>query len=598
MERYNLDKIYLGEKEFTSSEYQKAVFEKILHGTGNLVINASAGSAKTTTIENCLRFIPDDKRKLFLAFNVAIVQKLKKEVIESDSIEIMTFHGLGVRVLRENGFEFKEVDDYKYVRYVKQHIDEITVYKEHASLREYGLTYIENILSMINYARYYDALRVRDIKKVADIYGIVPVRDEFEVVRQVLIWGKDQTEIIDHTDMIWLPCVHNLTTKRYIFDYVFIDEAQDTTIAHQLLVDKTFGRGCRFVAVGDVRQQINVWCGATERALNNYQNRPNTERKNLTITYWCPKLVVEMAKEFCPEIEPAPWAEDGKIRFNVSPNDAKGGDLVLCRVMSKLVEQYMSYLRNNKKAYLVGFDMARQTYMNLLDEVKAERIDATCVTTTGLIPKLYEHYFKRLEDITTTLGIDVEDAVFNQELLNLYDSIEALKVLSEGLTTVEELRKKIDVIFSGKNEMENSIILSTVHKAKGQEADNVFILCPSLLPLSFATKDWEIRAEQNLCYVAITRARKTLNFIREDRRRTFGEIVYGNRTMAEELELIKNKLEYIRSVREQKDGQEGAFVLKTEGPKGEPEPKKKKLKGAEKFGGLINDVYICDCEKH
>ena len=85
------------------------------------------------------------------------------------------------------------------------------------------------------------------------------------MVRKVLIWGEDNIESIDHTDMIWLPNILNLTTKKYLFDFIFIDEAQDTTLAHQQLVDKAFKRGCRFVAVGDPLQQINVWCGATKR---------------------------------------------------------------------------------------------------------------------------------------------------------------------------------------------------------------------------------------------------------------------------------------------------------------------------------------------
>ncbi len=593
METSNFDKLYLGEKEFTSSEYQKAVFKKVAHGTGNIVINASAGSAKTSTIENCLRFIPDGKKKLLLAFNKSIVQKLKDEVVKPDNVSIMTFHGLGVRILFENGVNIDEIDDYKYRRYVKTNLDEITVYKECDSLDANKAIYIENILELIDYARYYDAMRVIDIRKVADIYGIVPVRDEFDVVRKVLIWGKENLQTVDYTDLIWLPCVLNLTTSKYLFDFVFIDEAQDTTLAHQRLVDKTFRRGCRFVAVGDVRQQINVWCGATERALEEYQRRPNTENMNLTITYRCPKKIVELAKEFCPEIEPAPWAADGEILTNVSANDAKGGDLVLCRVMSKLVEQYMTYLRNNKKANLVGFDTARDSYLRLIDSVKAERIDVTCVTTTGLIPKLYKLYFDRLEEITKSLGIDIEDAVFHQDLLNLYDNIEALKVLSEGLSTVEELRNKVCTIFN-EGEKENTITLSTIHKAKGTEADNVFILAPSLLPLPFATKEWEVQAEQNLCYVAFTRAKKKLLFIREDKRFNFFQIAYGNRSMAEELDLIKHKLEYVESVN--KDPENVIPDLLSQTVQKE-EPVKKKSKGAKKFGEMLNAVYICNAEE-
>ena len=60
----------------------------------------------------------------------------------------------------------------------------------------------------------------------------------------------------------------------------------------------------------------------------------------------------------------------------------------------------------------------------------------------------------------------------------------------------------------------NAVTLSTVHKAKGLEADNVFILLPEFLP--FLRKDqqqWEIEQEYNLKYVAITRAKKNLYYV-------------------------------------------------------------------------------------
>ena len=75
--------------------------------------------------------------------------------------------------------------------------------------------------------------------------------------------------------------------------------------------------------------------------------------------------------------------------------------------------------------------------------------------------------------------------------------------------------EKINIIFSG--EKEDSILLSTVHRAKGLEADRVFIYQPSILENNrLATKDWEKATEQNLRYVAYTRPKKVLGFIKEE----------------------------------------------------------------------------------
>ena len=581
----NKNKIYSGGKEFDSSKYQIAIFDEIEHGIGNMVITAAAGSSKTSTIENCLRFIPEDKKCLFLAFNVSTVDKLKEEIVNKPNIRIMTFHGLGNRVLRENEVikENTIIDEFKYSRYIRQHISELTTEENITSLGIKMISYVANIVSLTNYARYYMAMREKEIEGVAKIYGIVPVSDEFSVVRKVLIWGKDNIETIDHTDMIWLPNVMNLATKFYIFDFIFIDEAQDTTLAHQQLVDKTFKRGCRFIAVGDPRQQINVWCGATEKAIENYEKRPNTKKLGLPVSYRCPKLIVKAAKKYAPEIVAADFAKDGEIRYDVSPNDAKPGDMVLCRIISKLIEQYLTYLRNNKKAYLKGSDGIKETYLDLISRVNAKKIDARCLTTNGLIPQLYRLYFERLDEIKTRLNIDEDEALYHYEVLSLYDNIEALKVLSEGIENVDELIDKIKTIFNG--DKNDAIILSTVHKAKGMEADNIFILCPSLMPSKLATKEWEIKAEENLMYVAITRAKKTLNYIKEEVKgfyKNFANTV----DMKENIEHIREKINYISTVREFNVEECPSYKEESTHPEIIKNHNKKTKKGALKFCNL------------
>lgn len=577
--------IYVGDKTFAASKYQQNIFEEIEHGVGNMVITAAAGSSKTTTIENCLRFIPDNKKCLFLAFNVSTVDKLKSEIVNPKNVRIMTFHGLGNRILREHNIitENTIIDEFKYSRFIKQHIAELTTEEKLLFVGNKIISYISNIINLTNYARYYMAMREKDIENVAKIYGIVPVSDEFEVVRKVLIWGKDNISTIDNTDMIWLPNIMNLATKWYCFDFIFIDEAQDTTLAHQELVNKTFNRGCRFIAVGDPRQQINVWCGATEKAIEKYENAPNTKKLGLPVSYRCPKLIVEAAKKFAPEIEASDFAIEGKINYDVSANDARPGDMVLCRIISKLIEQYLIYIRNNKKAYLKGSDGIKETYIELITKVNAKKIDLRCLTTDGLIPKLYKLYFERLEDIMAQLNIDEEEALYHYEILSLYDDIEAIKVLAEGIDSVEELIDKIRTIFNG--DKDDAIILSTIHKAKGMEANNIFILCPSLMPSRLAQKEWEIKAEENLIYVAITRAKKTLNYIKEDVK-GFYKNFSTPKDMKRSIDKIREKINYISEIRTVTNISKTAKIDEQKPEIIKNESNKKAKKGALKFCNL------------
>ena len=471
------DIIKFGNKEFKSSLYQKEIFTEIEQGCNNMVITAAAGSAKTTTIENCLRFIPKDKKCLFLAFNRSTVGKLKEEIETSlSNVKIMTFHGLGFRLLSESNVIASNgdiIDDYKYINFVKNNILELSSTYESLSKLD-KIQYIDNINKLINYSRYYISMTIKEIGRTAQKYGIIPIDDEYSVVRKVLIWGKNSLEKIDHTDMIWLPNVLNLEPKFLKFDFIFIDEAQDTTMAHQSMVDKCFKRSARFIAVGDIRQQINVWCGATEQAIEEYKKRPNTKQISLPISYRCPKAIVNKAKQFASNIEAATDAIEGEIRYDVSYNDAKEGDLILCRVISKLVETYLNLLRNNKKAYLKGSEEVKEKCINYINASQSKLIDYNCITKDGLLPTLYNMFFEKKNKIMAEFNLEEEETIYHSDLVEMYDCIEVIKTMAEGLTTVEELLEKFNVIFNNGNT--DGIQLSTIHKAKGLEADNVFIL--------------------------------------------------------------------------------------------------------------------------
>lgn len=503
---------------YDASEFQKEIFNEIKSGSSNIVINASAGSAKTTTIVNSLRYINQNKKVLFLAFNRSTVDNLKKSIRidmpQVKNVDVFTFHGLGSRICRENGLKIKDtIDDYKYTRYVKENIDTLSDYGEHKSLGIGYTVYIKNIIDLINYSRYYLKTNLKGIESVSKKYGIVPIRDEFKIARKVLLWGKENTDIIDHTDLIWLPNELNFESKFYKYDFIFIDEAQDTTLAHQSLVKKCFGRSCRFIAVGDKRQQINVWCGATEEALNKYEATENTKILSLPISYRCPKAIVDFVHDFAPDMRCPENAKNGLIRSDVSAYDAKTGDLVLCRVMSKLIEQYLSYIKNNKKAHIIGIESTMEIFLSLIDASDSKRIDINCATKEGLFTKLYTLYFNRIEQLMMSLNITEEDASTKEEILDLYDNITSIKAIAEGLETVEELKDKIRSIFGDRST--EGITLSTVHRAKGMEAENVFILCPSIIKSPLATKEWEVESEKNIEYVAYTRCKSTLNFVKE-----------------------------------------------------------------------------------
>ncbi len=510
-------KILSNDQEFDASEYQAKIFDNIEHGIGNLIINASAGSSKTTTIVNAIRFVPKNKKILFIAFNRDIVSTIKNKV-DSENTIISTFHSLGFSILKENGLipscacarGYQDLDNinnilniYKYNNYINNIL-----------INNKNKIYIDNIKKLVDYSRYYLAFSLNEISKVSQLYGITPINDEFEIVRNVLLWGKSNTQQIDYTDLIWLPNVLNLTTKKSQYDYIFIDEAQDTSIVEQQLIEKCFKRGTRFIAVGDKNQQINVWAGSTVAAIDLLKKHPNTIELNLPISYRCPKKIVQLAQKYSDNIIASKDSIEGEINYDVSLFAPKNGDMVLCRNTAPLIECLLKYFSNNKKAYIRGSENIKKQLIDLIKNTESELIDINCITSNGLFPKLYEMMSQKIEYVKSCYSLNEDDALSEPSVLLMYDNIESIKVLSDGLSTTNELINKINFIFDGDDN--DAVQLSTIHKAKGLESDNVFILNKSLMPSKFAKKDWEILSENNLIYVAYTRAKKTLNFIKED----------------------------------------------------------------------------------
>lgn len=524
--------------EFTPSIYQKKIFDFIQKGVGNAVINAKAGSGKTTTLVEAMKLIPSKEKVLFVAFNKAIEQELSKRLVGYDNVDIRTYHGLGFALLRNNLGKTNKINviEHKYTTFINNNIH-ILAPDSYSLSREDMRLFKSNLKQIVDYARFNLAESIDEIKVICKKYGITPVLNEVEIVPTILNWGKNHLSDIDYTDMIWLCIERDIKTRTFKYDYIFIDEAQDSSIMQQALIKKCFKRGSRFIAIGDEYQCINAFAGADQDAFKKMQNEPNTQILTLPITYRCPKNIVNfVCKTTGVEIEAADNAIDGSINFKVNPYDPKNNDMVLCRNTAHLVKLYMRYNRVNKKSYLKGRNIG-ETFKTLLHQTNQEYLSKDMITD-GVFPRLYERLFDMINKEITMTGVDYEDVVNTRIIADFIDSIKALEALSEGIIWKDDLIRKIDTIFT--DDEKDGVCLSTIHKAKGLEADNVFILCPSLMPSKHAKKEWEKIAEENLRYVAITRAKKTLNFISEDLfpAKLFGE----NDDLISELEYQRQRM--------------------------------------------------------
>lgn len=279
---------------------------------------------------------------------------------------------------------------------------------------------------------------------------------------------------------------------------------------------------------------INTFAGSSEEAFNYMKEYPKTTSFELPVCYRCPKNIVELARTLVPDIKCREDATEGIIIDNCLTSVLQSGDMVLCRSKAPLLKVYTKLLRNGVQCHIKGQDIGINL-KKIIEEVDIEELN-TNLKADGVFIRLYDNLFEIRNKLMEAKGLDYQDATLTNYITNRYDIINALTILAEQCTTKTELLLHIDDVF---DETREGVILSTIHKAKGLEADNVYILCNSSMPLSLAKKDWEKSAEKNLIYVAYTRAKKKLGFISEQEIRPFG-ISQGVDTVLNELGLIEN----------------------------------------------------------
>jgi DNA helicase-2/ATP-dependent DNA helicase PcrA len=499
--------------EYPWSPYQRAIFDYIEHEHGHLVVEAAAGSGKSTTLIKCLDFIPNNDKVLLTAFNTDIVNELKKKTSDRPNVEVRTLHGLGLLFIKKNIPQASAIPEpFKYDSFIKNNIKELTSINTYTLRGREYFRYLDNIKKFVDFGRYYLCQTVRDLDFIEERYGIDTIADEKEVALKVMEWGKNALETIDYTDMVWLPNVLYLKPLGLLFDFIMVDECQDMNKAERELVLKCFKMGTRMMSVGDSSQMLYAFSGGDPESFNALKSIPNTKCLPLSISYRCGKSIVDFAKKIVPTIEAADNAVDGQVVKNVPLDAVKDGDMILCRNNAPLVQIYNEFLKLGKKSFIRGKDIGNNLKA-IVKSTKQDELNADC-KADGVFVRLYDDLFVSRNKLMEKFGIDAETAMNSPQIQNKLDMINALEILAEGIKTSEEIIEKIDEIFP-KRDKKDGISLSTIHKAKGLEANNVFIACDSLMPSKSAKKDWEIRQEYNLMYVAYTRAKHILGFIDE-----------------------------------------------------------------------------------
>lgn len=468
----------------TPSHYQQAIYDFIQNGKGNLIVKADAGTGKTYTIKTSINYIPKNKSILVVAFSKAIEMELKKEI--PSYAQVSTFHSLGLKAI--------------YSAFGKTKIDTSKLFKITTSIiNENEKKYISPIMKMVSHLKN-NLLppTKKSIETLAYHHNLdLPANFEryVQLVRKVYEKSIDNTKTVDFDDMVCFPYLFNFSCKKY--DFILIDECQDNAPAQNDLILRSIKRKGRVFGFGDENQSIFGFREADTKSIPKLIKILKATTLPLSICYRCPKSHIRLAQRFVPTIEAKSDAKEGKI-INLKEEHlykyVQPGDLIICRNNAPLIEPCLSLLKKGVKVTIKGNDIGK----NLITLVKKFRA-RTIPELKQLISEWEKNEIKKANKK-------------NQNPQYIEDKADCLFSFIEnsGAKTPAQVAEYIKAIFS---DDKAEIVFSSIHKAKGLEAENVFFLQPNLIPSKYAEQEWEFIQEQNLYYVAITRAKENLYMV-------------------------------------------------------------------------------------
>lgn len=455
----------------------------------HIVIEALAGSGKSTTIEECVESVPLGKSILVCAFNKPIADALDARM--PAGVDVMTTHALGRRIVIANTGR-EEVDCFYVNNLAKIHVGPAWHQREER-------TAVAKLVSLAKSTLAEPVFEALD--EMADVYGVeIPKGKRHDVIHvavRLLLQCMRATEgPIDFDDMIWLPHVRDLAAPTW--DYVFVDETQDLNAAQLSLVKRVAGDTGRIVAVGDRRQAIYGFRGADREAIPRMIAELKATTLPLSITYRCPVQIVREANKLVPELQARPSAPAGIVRSTTVESlraSASPGDMVLSRTNAPLVGLCYSWLAAGRRAVIQGRDVG----IGLITWIKNTKL-ADNAQAGYLVRAVREWRIAEVNRLTEA----------ERDTQSVIDKADCLEALCEGCRNVGEVISKCEQLFgdAAKGDARGAILLSSTHRAKGLEADRVWLLRDTYMR-------WPGSEEANLLYVAITRSKHELIYVHD-----------------------------------------------------------------------------------
>ena len=495
---------------------------------GPVCIIAGPGSGKTRTISTRIAygiatgvFNPD--RVLALTYTNRAAAELRSRLrqLGSSQVAVRTFHSAALSQLQYFWPQLTGSASPKLLTQKRSLLSEV------ASLIGLRLTdpQLMEVASEIEYLRY--SLTELDEYFLTKRLPQFLSQEQFADLEKRYQEQKLQRRLMDWEDTILL-CTGLLRNEARALSYFqqqyrffTVDEYQDISPLQEGLLRTWLGEREEICVVGDPRQTIYSFAGASSNFLLDFQNQyPGANTYELNRNYRSAGAIVDVANRVLPLKPLSKVRSDiGLATIQSNANQLEEAGVVAREIVSALANHKPSEIavlaRTNSQLNALEVELQK---LGIKTQVRGQgrffrqpivmqamsAIRALAVSDSG------EPLFMQVSNILSSLGWESRPRE-DDDWVSLNWFIQVLDELGQ-VSTIEYIRELDERERSGHEPAREAITLATVHGTKGLEWRQVYLIGVnrSLFPISHAQDPTDIDEEKRLFYVAVTRAKDKL----------------------------------------------------------------------------------------
>lgn len=347
-------------------ELNEAQKEAVLQKDGPMIVIAGAGSGKTRVLTYRIAHLMnqgvDPFNILALTFTNKAAREMKSRIAkivgpgEAKNLWMGTFHSVFARLLRfeadKLGFpsNFTIYDTQDSQRLVNSIIKEMNLDKDVYKYKQVYSRISSYKNSLITVKAYRNNLELQEADAMAKRPRLGDIYEEY-VNRCFKAGAMDFDDLLLKTNELLTRFPDVLSKYQHRFQYILVDEYQDTNHSQYLIVRALSDRYQNICVVGDDAQSIYAFRGANINNILNFQrDYDDVKTFKLEQNYRSTKTLVQAANSVIEKnkkrLEKIVWTSNTqgeKIKVNQLINDAEEGRFVASTIFDLQMQNQLDY---------------------------------------------------------------------------------------------------------------------------------------------------------------------------------------------------------------------------------------------------------------